>query len=88
MAQLPSLQPPICLAKDLVLAPKPAFFGSGACSWPCPRPGWRLVSQGPVLPLRATDVPPYFPVWKTETLVEFDAQFFDPPRRLSLALPD
>jgi hypothetical protein len=51
-------------------------------------PGWRLISQSPVLPLRATDVPPDAPLWKTETLVEFDAQFFDPPRRFSLALPD
>ncbi len=76
------------MKKDFVLTPKPAFFGSRACSWPYPWPGWQLISQSPVLPLRATDVPPGPPLWKTEALVEFDAQFFDPPRCFSLPLPD
>jgi hypothetical protein len=56
----------------------------GVNSWP----GWRLLRESPVSPLRATDTPPYAPIWKGKNLVEFDEEFFDPPRLIILKCPD
>ncbi len=52
------------------------------CSWP----EWQLIWESPVLQLRPTDEPPLPPLWKTSNLVEFEAQFFEPPRSLSIQL--
>jgi hypothetical protein len=51
-------------------------------------PGGKLLAQSQVLKLRPTDVPPEPPTWQSRARVEFDAEFFDPPRRVSLQLQD
>jgi hypothetical protein len=53
-------------------------------SWP----GWRLLWQSPLFSLTATDCPPLSPFWESNSRVEFDPHFFDPPRFLKYQVPE
>jgi hypothetical protein len=58
--------------------------GVQVCSWP----GWHLLWESPLLDCMGTDVPPDPPVWKNNSLVEFDPDFFYPSRFLKYQVPE
>jgi hypothetical protein len=60
--------------------------GGGALvrSWP----DWRLLWQSPLCEIAHRDAPPHAPIWETNSLVEFDPSFFDPPWFLKYQVPE
>jgi hypothetical protein len=72
------------MAKVYYGAREPVHGGVRVRSWP----DWHLLWQSPLCPLTPTDAPPQPPIWESKSRVEFDPEFFDPPRFLSFQVPE